>query len=436
VTGNDWEVPIAAASANVTLPPKAAAAGVRAQGFTGVYGSAERQAAARVEGSKAYFETTSPLPMRGGLTIDVYIPKGIVNAPGPLTELGWFLESNPIIFLPFATFAVMFTMWRLKGRDPDPGMSVAPLYEPPKDLPPAECGALVDDRIDSRDITCTLVDLAVRGYVKIEETSEKQLLIFDRKDYVFHLLKPKKDWQGLTGYERVMLENIFLGGETTSLSSLRNRFYTVLPMIKGDIMAALKQKGMYNTTPESGYAWGLLAVALIAIPFFLLQVYGVANFFLSGWIAAAAILVSVAIVIFFIRLMPAKSLRGARAWVAVRGFEEFMNRVDGDRLRTMPPDTFEKYLPFAMALGVEEHWAKAFAGIIQNPPNWYVSPQGSMFNSMMFTHNLRAMSTSASQTFASAPRSSSTGSGFSSGGGFSGGGFSGGGFGGGGGSAF
>jgi uncharacterized membrane protein len=207
-------------------------------------------------------------------------------------------------------------------------------------------------------------------------------------------------------------------------------------MIKGDIMAALKQKGMYNTTPESGYAWGLLAVALVAIPFFLLQVYGVANFFLSGWIAAAAILVSVAIVIFFIRLMPAKSLRGARAWVAVRGFEEFMNRVDGDRLRTMPPDTFEKYLPFAMALGVEEHWAKAFAGIIQNPPNWYVSPQGSMFNSMMFTHNLRAMSTSASQTFASAPRSSSTGSGFSSGGGFSGGGFSGGGFGGGGGSAF
>jgi Predicted membrane protein len=100
----------------------------------------------------------------------------------------------------------------------------------------------------------------------------------------------------------------------------------------------------------------------------------------------------------------------------------------------MPPDTFEKYLPFAMALGVEQNWAQAFAGIIQNPPSWYVSPNGyTGFNPIYFSNSMHSMSNDMHQTFTSAPRSSSSGSGFSGGGG---GGFSGGGFGGGGGSAF
>jgi len=122
--------------------------------------------------------------------------------------------------------------------------------------------------------------------------------------------------------------------------------------------------------------------------------------------------------------------------LTMRGFEEFMNRVDRDRLRTMPPDTFEKYLPFAMALGVEERWAQAFAGIVRDPPTWYVGSDPSTFNALSFSHSLSSMSARAGETFASAPRSSSSGSGFSSGGGSSGGGSSGGGFGGGGGSAF
>jgi len=136
------------------------------------------------------------------------------------------------------------------------------------------------------------------------------------------------------------------------------------------------------------------------------------------------------------RQMTAKSMLGARTWVHVKGFQEFMNRVEGDKLRTMPPDTFERFLPYAMALGVEAHWAKAFAGIIQNPPTWYTGPAYTTFNTMSFGHDISSMSTAAHEAFVTAPRASSSGSGFSSGGGFSGGGFSGGGFGGGGGDAF
>src|SRR5713226_7087828 len=236
VTGNDWPVPIDHAEAHVYLPENTAGS-LRAQAFTGVYGSTEREVTSNVNGSEVEFETTNPLPMRGGMTVDIYIPKGLLKEPGALTRLGWFLGSNPVVFLPLWTLAVMFTLWWYKGRDPDPGISVAPMYEPPAGMTPAEAGTLVEDTIHPRDITSTLVDLAVRGYVKIEETVDRGL-IFHHKDYIFHLLIPRPDWKGLAPHELVMLENVFGRGDEIRLSSLKNSFYTSIPIIRQDIMSA------------------------------------------------------------------------------------------------------------------------------------------------------------------------------------------------------
>ncbi len=432
VTGNDWPVPIDHASAFVTLPPKAAGSGVRAQAFSGVYGSREKEATSTVNGADAEFESTNPLPMRGGLTIDLFIPKGVLQQPGTLTKLGWFVKSNPIVLLPLASLIVMFVLWWKRGRDPEAGISVAPMYEPPKDMTPAEVGALVDDSIDPRDITSTLIDLAVRGYITIEEKKEK-ILVFTTKDYVFHLVKPMAEWKDLAPHERVMLENMFQAGSQTSLSGLRNRFYTAIPVIRQDVLAALKKKGMYYVDPDSAHSYWLLGIIIIATPFLLAQWAGAISVFESVPVAIAAIAISAVIVWLFGRQMTAKTFYGVRTRVAILGFEEFMNRVDADRLKRMPPDTFEKYLPYAMALGVEHHWAQAFAGIIKNPPRWYISPDGTMFNPIYFTNSMQSMSSDVHQAFTSAPRSSSGGSGFGGGGG---GGFSGGGFGGGGGGAF
>jgi hypothetical protein len=99
VTGNDWPVPIDHASAFVTLPANAAG-GLRAQVFTGTYGSKESEATAEVKGADVLFETTHPLPMRGGVTLDIYIPHGVLKAPSALAKFGWFLSSNPILLLP------------------------------------------------------------------------------------------------------------------------------------------------------------------------------------------------------------------------------------------------------------------------------------------------------------------------------------------------
>jgi uncharacterized membrane protein len=437
VTGNDWPVPIDHAAATVSFPSSAAGS-LRAQAFTGVYGSAQRDATAEVKGSEASFETHNPLPMRGGLTIDVYIPKGVLKEPGEFTRWLWFLGSNPIVFLPFWTLAVMFTLWWYKGRDPDPGVSVAPMYEPPAGMSPAEAGTLLEDAVHPRDITCTLVDLAVRGFVKIEEVDDKGL-VFHHKDYVFHLLKPMTQWTDLASHEQVMLTNVFGEGDQTRLSSLKNRFYTAIPVIKQDVMAALKNKGMYLVDPDSANGYSVAGILVMVAPFLMLQFLWHKDVFSSIGLLIGAGILSAIIWWLFARQMSAKTVKGGRTRVAVLGFQEFMNRVDADRLKRMPPDTFEKFLPYAMALGVEHQWAQAFAGIVTNPPGWYVGPggyYGTGFNPIFFTNSMGSMSNNMHQVFVSAPRASSTGSGFGSGGFGGGGGFSGGGFGGGGGGAF
>jgi uncharacterized membrane protein len=333
----------------------------------------------------------------------------------------------------------MFTMWWYKGRDPQSGLSVAPMYDPPKDMSPAEVGSLIDDSVDPRDVTSTIVDLAVRGYIHIEEKQEK-VLLFKNTDYIFRLLKPRNEWKDLRAHEQSMLDNMFSGTDVIHLSDLKNRFYLALPGVKKSILIELKQKGMYMVDPDSANAYRFLAVLIIAAPFVLLQVTGQAQFFLAPLVAIVSIILALAIVVIIGRLMTAKTLRGVRTVVEIQGFREFMNRVEGDRLRTMPPDTFEKFLPYAMALGVEKHWAHAFQGIVQNPPTWYTGPYGypgGYFNPIFFTSNMNSLTSSTYEAFAAAPRASSTGSGWGGGGGgFSGGGFSGGGFGGGGGSAF
>ncbi len=437
VTGNDWPVPIDHAAATVQLPPGAAGS-LRAQAFTGVYGSTQRDASADVQGAEAQFATNNPLPMRGGLTIDVYIPKDILQEPSALTKFFWFLFGNPILFLPLVTLAGMFALWWYKGRDPDPGMSVAPMYEPPPEISPAEAGTLLDDSIHPRDITSTMIDLAVRGYIKIEETAEK-VLLFTHKDYIFHLLKPREQWGAdLAPHERVMLENVFAGGDEIRLSSLKNRFYTAVPAIREDIMSALKRKGIYLLDPESANGYSIGAAVAIVLAFGIFQYMGWANFFNSAVLLVVCLLLSALIWFLFARVMTAKTMKGARTRIAVLGFQEFMNRVDADRLKVMPPTTFEKFLPYAMALGVEHHWAQAFAGIVKDPPGWYVGPGGVYggFNPIFFSSSMHSMASDMHQVFVSAPRASSSGSGFGGGGFGGGGGFSGGGFGGGGGSAF
>src|SRR5438270_1300669 len=281
VTGNGWPVSIDAASVYVRFPAEAGGK-LRAQSFEGMYHSNDK-AMTEVQGANVLAQTDNPLPARGGLTVDVFVPKGVLNPPSEFTRALWFLGSNPIILLPIFAFIVMFFLWWTKGRDPQPGESVAPMYEPPQGMTPAEVGTLIDDSTNPRDITSILVDLAARGYIKIREEQVAQMLVFKKKDYVFVQLKGPEHWADLAPFERVMMENLFAGGATeTHIGDLRNRLYRAVQPIKSYVMSALKEKGMYTLDPESAHGYWILDAVLTAAPFVLAGYFLHVDFTQSG----------------------------------------------------------------------------------------------------------------------------------------------------------
>jgi uncharacterized membrane protein len=435
VTGDEWDMPIQSAHARVLLPE--GTTGIRANVFTGAYHSRAQEADSEIVGNGVEVRTRHPLGYHEGLTIAVAFDKGFVHEPTAFDKASLFLRSNWPLGLPFIVFVIMFYLWWTRGRDPRL-RPIAAQYEPPDQLTPGEAGTLVDNSADMRDITSTIVDLAVRGYLVIEEHQKDRMLgLIHDKDYNFILKKDRAEWAKLKPHEQVLLNGIFSPGtvgESVSMSSLENRFYTNLPGIKDSIFASLVTHGYYRRRPDSvraayigiGVVFGALAIwAGSAVASSL----GMAplTFIIAGVLSAIVICA-------FGWFMPAHTEQGTRALEGVLGFEDFLNHVESDRFNRMikTPQMFEKFLPYAMALGVEKNWSKAFQGIMTQPPDWYRGSYGPSFYPMMFTSDLNSMSSRASSVMTSAPRSSG-GSGF---GGGDGGGSSGGGFGGGGGGGF
>jgi uncharacterized membrane protein len=147
----------------------------------------------------------------------------------------------------------------------------------------------------------------------------------------------------------------------------------------------------------------------------------------EGSSPVVAAILSGVVVFLFAPYMPVKTVKGVKTMGAILGFEEFLSRTERDRLERMKDaNLFERCLPYAIALGVSERWAKAFEGIHQEPPNWYVSRGGfDTFRPVAFHRSLDTALSSMTAAMHSSPRSS--GSGFSGGGGSGGGGGGGGG---------
>jgi uncharacterized membrane protein len=435
LTGNEWEVPIERATGRVELP--AGVTGIRTLAFTGAYGSRGQDADITTEGNVVKFLVRHPLSFHEGLTCVVGWDKGVVHEPGPLAQAMLFLRSNWPLAIPIGVFFIMFWLWWTRGRDPRP-QAIAVQYEPPDKLTPAEAGTLVDNEAAIRDITATIVDLGVKGYIVIEQQQKDQLLgLMHSKEYVFHLKKPPAEWKDLRAHEVEMMAALFDGGsrDSVKLSELQNHFYTHLPSIRDRIFDALIADNYYLHRPDKVRQTYLGAGIVIG----LLIIWASGPIGRSIGIAPlTAIVTGIAtglIICIFGWFMPARTITGARALEKVLGFEDFLGHVESDRFERVVKtlDMFEKFLPYAMALHVEKKWVQAFASIAMQPPQWYQGAYGPGFNPVFLVNDLNMMSSSAGNAMSSSPRSSG---GSFGGSGFGGGGFSGGGGGGGGGGGF
>jgi len=432
VTGDEWDVPIQSASASIVLPSDTT--NIRANTFTGVYGSRADNARAQIAGNVVNFHTTQSLGYHEGLTIAVAFDKGFVREPTSAYKFIIFLRSNWPLAAPIVAFFYMFWIWWTYGRDPRL-RPIATQYEPPDQLTPGEVGTLIDNSADMRDITATLVDLAVRGFLVIQEhTTEHLMGLWKDQDYSFILKKDRPTWATLKAHEQLLLNGVFsagTAGEPVFMTSLQNRFYKTLPAIEGGLLDSLVEHNYYRRRPDttrySYVALGLvLGFLIIWGGLYLGDLLGMQRlpFILAGGATGAVICI-------FGWFMPVRTLQGTRALEAVLGFEDFLDHVEADRFNRMikTPEMFEKFLPFAMALNVEKNWSQAFQDIYREPPSWYQGSYGPRFHPTGFVQSLNVMSTRAGSVMKSAPRSSS-GSGFRGGGGRSGGGFGGGGGGG------
>lgn len=426
VTGSDWQVAIENAQANVYLPVPVDPARLSTACFAGSVGSTaacDKTGQRSVGGGNDAVEFGQAVLGPGeDFTVVVGLPKGLLAAPRLTTVLWENFTDNGIVLLPLLVLFLMFYFWYSRGRDPEGRGIVIPQYDVPDGLSPAEVGTILDERVDGRDITADIIHLAVKGYLKIRQTEVKGLLS-SSEDY--ELIK-LKDWRDLeSDSERKMMLALFRGRDRVRLSELKNTFYEDLRQIRSAVYRSVTSKGYFRRNPNSVRIFYVIVGAILAslgplLPF-------------SGYLAAASFVLSGLVVIVFSLLMPARTKRGVETREYILGLKNYLSVAERDRLHfhnapQARPETFEKFLPFALVLKVEKDWARQFEGIYQSKPAWFEGEGGAAFNAAVLASSLGNFSTKAVHTLAaSAARGGS---------GLSGGGFSGGGFGGGGGGSW
>jgi len=419
-TGDQWPVPIENASVKVILPDNAKE-NLQYKCFEGVFGTTD-ECEASESGNVLEYKSTRSYSLGEGMTIVAGWPKGITPEPAFIQKFWDVAKDNWTLFAPIIVFILMYRHWSRKGRDPKGRGTIIAQYESPDKLSPAEVGTMLDGSADNKDVSSTIIDLAVRGYLKIKRTEEKGFLGTTSIEYTFLRLKdeePERD------FEKEVVKGIFGGEKEKKLSDLKNKFYKTLSTTKSQLYESVTQKGYYAKNPNSVFgAW--IAIAIVG-GFFMTFGFGMLQ---GGWGVFSGI-VSGIILFIFGWLMPAVTKKGAELKENILGFKDFLSVTETDRLKfhnapEKNPQMFEKFLPYAMVLGVEKEWAKQFEGIYNQQPDWYEDSSGRVFNAMILSSMANDFSSSAVTAMSSQPSSASGGgSGFSGGGG--GGGFGGGG---------
>jgi len=420
-TGNEWTVPIEKSHVKIWLATSTAEADLKIACYRGSFGSAnncakaEKIAALNGQVREINFSESFLAP-GSGLTVSVAWPTGQISKPDQLRIFLRTVKDNWLMGLPFLAFILMFSLWRRYGRDPLGRGTIVAQFDVPDGLMPAETGVMIDESSDNRDLTAEIVYLATRGYLKITHLSEK-ILLFDVNDFLFEKLKD--DTTGLNHYQENLLESLFRGGRIIKLSELKKHFADNALEIKNQIYASMSQKKLFkNKRPD--IIRFLYLILSMAIFFAGIATALEAQSYFS--IDAISLTITGIIVIIFGWNMPAKTEKGTLIKEHIEGLKLYLDVAEKDRLdfHNAPEKNaaqFEKLLPYAIALGVENAWSTQFDNIYDTNPSWYHG-SNRIFSPSILTDELKGFSTAINAS----ARPKGSGSSHSSGGGFGGGG--------------
>lgn len=497
VTGNDWVFPILQASVEVQLPPGARIGQLAA--YTGAYGE-QGKAFEVLEQRDDYLRlvTTQTLPAYNGLTVAVDWPAGLVARPGGLSQVGYLLRDNLGLCLGALLLVglLLFYLraWKRVGRDPDKGL-IIPLFEAPQGMSAVQAGYLWNRGLKgpyqaARAFSVWLTEMAIRKHLHIEDKrhgggftlarGEGEDLSEADRDLRKRLFPANKEGIALeigSDYEPRLADAV--AGLTTQLQTQgkawfsNNRGIWTCGMVWAAVACLLMVFAGAQGSDDvaTGFA-GVLFTLGFGVPslFVLYMAWHEPSFgkqiglWLTGllfiwpmpvglWMLSEAasvpalllLCVYALVVVLFYYLLPAPSVEGRRLLDGLEGYRDYLQLAESDVLAlagnapAMSIALYERHLPYAMALGVEDKWSARFSAALASglidpaqrdyQPSWYHSR--SQFNTpLAMSSALTAGLSSATALASSPPSSSSSGGGGSSGGGSSGGGGGGGGGGG------
>jgi Predicted membrane protein (DUF2207) len=320
----------------------------------------------------------------------------------------------------------------VKGRAP----TVAVQFTPPEGVQPGMLGTIVDESANTVDVAATVVDLAVRGFLTMEET---QSGVFGRTDW--RLTRTSQDTDTvLHPYESALLTGIFSTGDSVLLSDLKNHFSTTLKSVQEAMYAEVVQRGWFRKSPQLQRGiWTGLGKLLVFGGFMSIWWIGggFSAFFRGhglavppGVVLGVGIMLTGAVLWFMGKRMAARTADGSAVLAQSLGFRQYLVTAEANQIRwEEAQEIFSRYLPYAIVFGVAERWAGTFEKVAEAAaaaghsilmPTWYIG-HGDFTSFGSLASGMDSFATTAGGTFTSTPGSSGS-SGFSSGGGFSGGG--------------
>jgi uncharacterized membrane protein YgcG len=495
VTGNAWKFPIDAATATVFLPPNVRNLVTDLEGYTGYEGEkGHAYTARRDEDSNPTFRAENLAPQQG-LSIVVTWPKGLIAEPTAEQKRAWFIADNKSLIFGFAGWIVVLLyyvmIWGMVGRDPARGTIVA-LYEPPDNMSPAAMRFLERMGFDEKAFTAAIMGLAAKGYLTIQQDESKTYKLVRRKsasqnnlsadenslarilfDDGSPLVLENKNHEVLSRARKAVENNLHATMETTYfLTNARYLWPGIVMSVLTIAVVVLMTAGpraplaLFMSVWLTGWSFGVYALVssvirawrsarsegvlgagqagfltLFSLPFIAGECVGLGMMIWACGLAATGVIAAaIGINILFHHLLKAPTLAGRALMDRVEGFKMFLTAVDADRLQTIArpdktPQLFERFLPYAFALGVEHAWAQQFSQVLAQAataggsggtsysPSWYSGAALASFSATDFTSSFSSSFSSAISSSSAAPGSSSgSGGGGSSGGGGGGGG--------------
>lgn len=443
-SGTWEESPIEQFTMTVNLPDGAETRAVCYEGFAG----SDEQCVSTASGNTATYLSARELSPNEQLTIVAGWQRGIVEVGPPVLQdratVSDFLTFDAAEFAGLLGSGILgllivFGAWYRYGRDKSfvtlhyltneteehtrplfGGPPVVVEFLPPEDLRPAQMGVLVDERADTLDVTATIVDLAVRGYLHITELPKKGW--FGKNDWKLTKLKEAED---LNAFEKKVFNSLFSSSATeVELSDLRYKFAEDLAKAKNLIYDDAMKRKWFMQKPES--ARGMWVIVAIGLMFLGVGLSCFAALLVHRGLIFLGLIPAGFAMLIISRSMARRTALGSEMMRRVLGFRLYISTAEKYKQQFNEQENiFARYLPFAIVFGCVTKWAKAFEGLEAtaqaSTASWYTGTNA--FSAAAFSSNLQSFSSSVGSTLSSTQSSGGSGfSGGSSGGGGGGGG--------------